>query len=146
MAQCAATERRERLPDFDAVGADDALHARPGQLHGAHKRRQIHMRRQHEFGMPSGCAQSGCGKSRLAARGTREDKFALANPHAVEFLRVVQAKHAIFHLPRGGKFAENRRHVAPGSLDTAGCVEFRKQSDEHAVSLTNPRGRKQGLP
>jgi len=127
------------------VGADDALHARRGQLHGAHNRRQIHMSRQHELWMPSGRAQRGCGKSRLSARRSREDKFAIANAHAVQFLRVVQAEHAVFHLPGGGKFAKNERHVAPRSLDTAGRVEFRKQSDEHAVSLTNPRGRKQGL-
>ena len=63
----------------------------------------------------------------------------------MEFLRVVQAKHAVFHLPRGGKFAENERHVAAGSLDAAGSIEFGKESDEHAVSLTKPRGRMQGL-
>jgi hypothetical protein len=93
--------------------------------------------------MPSGRAQGGCGKSRLSARGARKDKFALANAHAVEFLGVVQAEHAVFHLPGGGKFAENERHVAPGALNAARCIEFREQSYEHAVSLTNPRGRKQ---
>jgi len=103
------------------------------------------MGREHEFGMPPGRAQGRCGKSHLSARGAREDKFVLANAHAVEFLRVVQAEHAVFHLPGGGKFAKHERHVAPGSLDTAGRVEFREESDDHAVSLTNPRGRKQGF-
>ena len=145
MAQGAAAQWWERLPDFDAVRADDALHARRGQLHGAYDRRQIHMSCEHEFGTPSSRAQSGCDKSRLAVRRAREDKFALANTHAVQFLRVVQAQHAVFHLPGGGKFAENERHVAAGPLDTAGCVEFWEQSDEHAVSLTNPRGRMQVL-
>ena len=63
----------------------------------------------------------------------------------MEFLCVIQAEHAVFHLPRGRKFAENECHVAAGSLDAAGSIEFGEESDEHAVSLTKPRGRMQGL-
>ena len=76
-------------------------------------------------------------KSCFPARRSGKYKLIFANTHPMQFLRVVQAQQSIFHFLGIGKFAHYECHVSPCSLDSAGRVQFRKQSNQHALSLTN---------
>jgi hypothetical protein len=102
------------------------------------------MRYEHQFRPPTRRFHRCHGKSRFPARCTGEDEFAVIYAHAVKLLRVVQAEQSVFHFFRSCEFGQHRRHVAAGSLHSAGRVQFGKKSNEHAVSLTNRADETQG--
>ena len=49
--------------------------------------------------------------------------------------RIVQTEQATIHAAAGRKFGEYRRQMASGALHTPRCVKFRKEANEHALSL-----------
>jgi len=55
----------------------------------------------------------------------------------VQFLCVIQTEESVLCFFRCGVLAQYQRKVPPGSLDSAGRVQLRKQSNQHALSLTN---------
>src|SRR2546430_2013259 len=57
-----------------------------------------------------------------------------------------QAEKAAIHAAAGGEFCEHGRQVAAGPLHSAGGVQFGKESNEHAESLTSaaPNGKSRG--
>ena len=61
----------------------------------------------------------------------------------MKFLRVVQTQEAVFHIVGGREFAEDESKMTTGTLNAAGGVEFGKESNQHAVSLTKRDGEKQ---
>ena len=124
--------------------AHDAFHARRNHLHPAHNGRQIRMRRQHQLGAPSCRPHRRGRKACLAPRRSSEHKLALPNVHAVQFLRVVQAQESIFHSVRSGIFAQDESEMPAGSLDSAGSIQFREQSNNHALSVTKLQALTQG--
>ncbi len=134
--QIGATERTaahggERLPDFDAVSADNCFHARGGEAHGLRDGREIGMRGEDQLGVTAGAAHGGGDETAFGALAAGENKFAAAYGHAMEFRRIIEAEQAAFHGAAGGEFGEHGGEMAAGTLDAAGSVEFRKYADEH---------------
>ncbi|PYU40151.1 MAG: hypothetical protein DMG54_24510, partial [Acidobacteria bacterium] len=56
------------------------------------------------------------------------------------------AEQAAIHASAGGEFREHGRQVAAGPLYPAGGVQFGKETNEHAESLTSaaPNGKSRG--
>jgi hypothetical protein len=61
----------------------------------------------------------------------------------MQLLSVVEAQDAVFHVVRRGVLAEDEGEMATGALNATGSVEFWKESNQHAVSLTKRDGEKQ---
>jgi hypothetical protein len=100
---------------------------------------------QDEFRAPAGGAHGVGSEFQLAAVRAGEDEFAVADVHAMEFLRVVKAEEAGFHFVRGGVLAHHESEMASGALNATGSVQLGEEANEHAVSLTNPGAGTQGL-
>src|SRR5450631_1174546 len=96
-AERTATHGGERLPDFDAVGADDGFHAGSGEAHGLGDGREIGMRGENELGVAAGAAHGGGGEAALSAFAAGENKFAAAYGHAMELRGIIEAEEAAFH-------------------------------------------------
>ena len=60
---------------------------------------------------------------------------AATQDHAVQLRRIVQAEQPALHAAAGGEFTHHRRQVAAHALHSAGCIQFREEADEHALSL-----------
>jgi hypothetical protein len=61
----------------------------------------------------------------------------------MQLLSVIEAQDTVFHVVRRGVLAEDEGEMATGALNAAGSVEFGKESNQHAVSLTKRDGEKQ---
>ena len=113
-------------------------------MHGAHNRRQIRVCCQDQFGStPCGTHRRGR-ETRLAASGPGVNKFAVVDSQPMQLLRIIQAQESIFHLICHGKFAEDVCQMTPSPLNPAGRVEFRKESNDHGVSLPKRNQERQG--
>jgi hypothetical protein len=109
-------------------------------------RRKVWVSHKNQLGPAARRSHCRCHQSHLATLAAREYKFALSHGHAVQFWRVVKAEQAAFHSVARGKFREDRRHLAAGTLHPSGRVQLREQSDEHAPSLpTAARERKTAI-
>jgi hypothetical protein len=53
----------------------------------------------------------------------------------VQLRRVIQAEQPALHSMAGGKFIHHCGNVPPGALHSAGGVQLREESKEHATSL-----------
>jgi hypothetical protein len=125
----------ERFPHFNAMRANNALQSRRHHPHGLHQGPQVRMTRQNNFYFAPGGTQSRRNEASLGAVASGEHEFAPSQHHAVQLGRIVQADQPAFHPPAGRKFAHHCRHMAARALHPAGCIQFREESDEHALSL-----------
>ena len=134
-AQGAAAEHGERFGNLDAVGANDGLHARGGEVHGVYDGREIGMRGQDELGVaprrPDRCGGEAC----FGALRAGEDELAISERDAMKFGRIVEREETRVEATAGGELLHDGGDVAAGALHAAGGVEFRKQANEHGVSL-----------
>lgn len=92
---------------------------------------------QNEFGTPARGFQCRRHKSCFSPGGAGKDKFAIANAHAVQILGIVQAEEPILHLFRSREFAEEKRQMSASALNSARSIKFRKESNQHGLSMTN---------
>jgi len=136
---------RERLPHLDSMSANNAFHLWGEELHGMNDRGEIGVRRKDEFRAAPRRAECGGQQPGFPPIGSSENEFPVVHPHAVQFLRVIDAQEAIVHFVSGSVFAQDKSDVPASALDTAGSIQFGEESYEHAVSLPNPTGRRQGL-
>ena len=74
---------------------------------------------------------------RFAASRAGEHKFALSDAHAMQILRVVQAEQSILQILCNSIFTDEKSQMSPGTLDSAGSLQFWKVSNQHEVSMTN---------
>jgi hypothetical protein len=65
----------------------------------------------------------------------RKDELAPRQGHAVQFPRIIQAEQSALPPAAGGEFRQHRGQVSPHTLDAAGGVQFRKEANDHALSL-----------
>jgi hypothetical protein len=93
------------------------------------------MSSQNDFHFAPGGPQSCRYEASFSAVTPGENEFALSQRHAVELGRIVQADQPAFHSPGGRKFAHHCRHMAARALHPPGRIQFREESDEHALSL-----------
>lgn len=100
-----------------------------------HDGSEIGMRGQDEFCVAAGGADGGRGEAALGACRAGEYKFAITESDAMELGRIVEREEATIEAAAGGEFFHDRGDVAAGALHAAGSVEFRKEADEHGVSL-----------
>jgi hypothetical protein len=98
-------------------------------------RREKGMPRNNQLCTPPGRARSRRAESRLSASAAGEYEFARTDAHAVQFGGIVQAEQPAFHSMAGGKFVHHSGNVPPGTLHSAGSVQLREESKEHATSL-----------
>ena len=113
-------------------------------MHRADDGGQIRMRRQNKLWPAARRAQGRGGEASFATSRTSENELAIRDSQPVQFLRVIQAQEAVFHFICSGIFAEDVRQMAPSPLNPAGRVEFRKESNDHGVSLPKRKQERQG--
>jgi len=53
----------------------------------------------------------------------------------MQLSRIIQRKKTALHPPAVRELFHYRRNVPPSALHTSGGVEFRKEANEHALSL-----------
>ena len=90
-SESVAAPRRKRLPDLDTVRADDTFHFWGEQAHGTDDRGEIGMRGEDEFRAAAGGAHGAGYEFQFSAVRAGEDEFAVTDPHAMEFLGVIEA-------------------------------------------------------
>ena len=80
---------------------------------------------------------------RLAAFVAGEYKFARPNGHAMQLRTVVQGQQPAVHAAAGREFRHHCSEMPPCALYSPVCVEFGKQTDDHAPSLPSaaPEGK-----
>ncbi len=93
------------------------------------------MRRDNQLRVtPRGTQRRRC-ETPLCSLAARENEFAVADRHAMQLGRVVQAQQPALHLAALGELGDHRSQMPPCSLDPAGWLELGKESNNHAPSL-----------
>ena len=114
---------------------DDGFCTARKKLRASRHRRKKRMPRNHHFRAPRRSARRRRAKSRFSARAAREHELARTHRHAVQLGRIVQAEQPALHPMACGKFTHYRGDVPARPLHSAGRVQLREESKEHASSL-----------
>jgi hypothetical protein len=133
--QGAPPQNRKRLPHFQTVCPNYRFCLLREKRRTLRNGREKGMARNHQFCTPPGRAHRCCAESRLSASATSEDEFARADAHAVQLGGVVQAEQPALHSVAHGELIHHCGNVPPGALHSAGSVQLREESKEHATSL-----------